>query len=228
MWSAAATWFVPGHTSQLMFLVMLSPHWWRRCRVFPGATGGSKVRLVVETQDEAAALVVNTTGEQFAQVYDRLKAMASRHRVRAGQPGLLCTTEIVHEAFLRMQSDEQGGPTFKGDLEFFSYAARAMRHILIDLARRQLSGKGGGELKRVDITETAAQEVMIDPTQALELDAAIADLAADSARAAQVLELHFFAGVPLDGVAELLKVSARTVDRDWRYARAFLAERLNP
>lgn len=164
---------------------------------------------------------IEPTDAMFMQVYDRLKAMAGRQRFKAGQPASLCTTEIVHELFLRMSSED--GPRFGHQLEFFAYAARAMRHVLVDLARHRATQKGGGDLVRIALTDPAAGSVAIDPSKALELDSALNALQEDSPRALQVLELHYFAGLPLERVAELTGVSARTVDRDWRYARSFLS-----
>lgn len=160
----------------------------------------------------------------FNEMYARLKAMAGKHRARAGSPTSLSTTEVVHELYLRMCSERD--LAFGHELEFFAYAARAMRHLLIDLARRRLSLKEGGDLLRVGITDPAVGVVSYEPTLALELDTALAALEADSPRAAQVVELHYFAGLSLDRVAEVTGTSPRTVDRDWRYARAFLATRM--
>jgi len=168
---------------------------------------------------------VDPTSAMFTQVYDRLKAMASRHRVRAGQPASLCTTEIVHELYLRMAGN-LAELSFQHELEFFSYAARAMRHVLVDLARRRFSLKEGGDLMRVGFTDPAVGAVSFDSAQALQLDAALRELEADSARAAQVVELHWFAGLPLERVAELVGISPRTADREWRYARSFIAVRM--
>jgi RNA polymerase sigma factor (TIGR02999 family) len=170
-------------------------------------------------------VAIEPTSALFTLVYARLKAMASRHRIRAGQPISVCTTEIVHELFLKMSGDQ--GPSFSRELEFFAYAARAMRNVLIDLARRRMSLKGGGDLIRVDITDPAVGAVSFEPAQALELDAALRALQADAPRAAQVMELHYFAGLSLERVAELTGSSPRTVDRDWRYARSFLAVRVS-
>lgn len=178
----------------------------------------SEGRSVSEASDSVA---VQPASAQFTLLYARLKAMASRQRARAGQPISLCTTEIVHELYLRMSGENR--PRFAHELEFFSYAARAMRHVLIDLARRRLSLKEGGDLIRVDVGDPAVGAVAIEPARALELDAAIRLLEQDAPRAAQVLELHYFAGLPLERVAELTGIAPRTVDRDWRYARSFLA-----
>jgi RNA polymerase sigma factor (TIGR02999 family) len=157
----------------------------------------------------------------FTEVYDRLKAMASRHRARASREQTLCTTEIVHELYLRMEDVAHGG--FADPLQFFAYAARAMRSIMVDMARQRQQMKRGAGLVRVPLDESSAGAVQVDPALALTLDAALGALENDDARAARVVELHFFAGLSLDQVAGLLGVSTRTVDRDWQYARAFLA-----
>jgi RNA polymerase sigma factor (TIGR02999 family) len=157
----------------------------------------------------------------FAEVYDRLKAMASRHLDRAGRQQTLNTTELVHETYLRMGRDD--GSEFEHSAQFFAYAARAMRSILVDLARQRQQLKKGGDQLRLSLTDPAANAVEVDAELALALDAGLAALEADDPRAAKVVELHFFAGLNLDRVGDLLGIARRTVDRDWRYARAFLA-----
>ena len=177
-----------------------------------------------DREGSQAVAAVEETDALFESVYARLKAMASRQRIRAGGPSSLCTTEVVHEVFLRMGGE--GGPTFGNSLQFFAYAARAMRHVLVDLARKRMNLKDGGDMVRIAMSDPAVESVSIEPAQAIELDAALRALEADSPRAAQVVELHYFAGLPLDKVAELTGISARTVDRDWRYARSFLSVQL--
>lgn len=167
------------------------------------------------------AVKVAPASALFQDMYARLKAMAGRQRNRAGGPKSVSTTEVVHELYLRM-CDERN-LEFGHELEFFAYAARAMRHLLVDLARRRLSLKDGGDLFRIAFTDPAVAGVSIEPAMALELDAALSALQADAPRAAQVVELHYFAGLPFPRVAEVLGLSARTVDRDWMYARAFLS-----
>ena len=157
----------------------------------------------------------------FQDMYSRLKAMAGKQRQRGSGPASVSTTEVVHELYLRM-CDERN-LQFGHELEFFAYAARAMRHLLVDLARRRQSLKEGGDLARIGFTDPAVGAVSIEPALALELDTALNALAADSPRAAQVVELHYFAGLPLPRVAEITGLSSRTVDRDWQYARAFLS-----
>lgn len=168
----------------------------------------------------AASEAVCTADPLFADVYQRLKAMASRQRARGGAPKTLCTTELVHETYLRMGESEN---RYEQSAQFFTYAARAMRHILTDAARRRVQPKRGGDQTRLDLTDPAVESVHVDPELAMQIHDALIALERDDPRAAQVVELHFFAGLDLGQVAELLSVTRRTIDRDWRYARAFLA-----
>jgi RNA polymerase sigma factor (TIGR02999 family) len=158
----------------------------------------------------------------YADLYDRLKAMASRQRLRGGAPRTLCTTELVHEAYLRMG---ESNFRYEQTAQFFAYAARAMRHILTDAARRRIQPKRGGDQARLMLSDPAVDSVLVDPQLALQLDDALVALEREDARAAQVVELHYFAGLDLQQVADTLGVARRTADRDWRYARAFLAAR---
>jgi RNA polymerase sigma factor (TIGR02999 family) len=153
----------------------------------------------------------------FAASYERLKSMAHRELSR-NQGGTISTTEVVHELYLRL-GDELN---FGAPDQFFAYAARSIRHILVDRARHRLSLRAGGELRVAKTTDLDANAVIIEPELALMLDRALDELAAANPRAAQVVELHYFAGLSLEQVAELLGVVRRTVDRDWRAARAYL------
>jgi RNA polymerase sigma factor (TIGR02999 family) len=146
--------------------------------------------------------------------------MASRQRLRNGAPKTLCTTELVHEAYLRM---DKSNSRFEKEGQFFAYAARAMRHILADAARRRLQPKRGGDQARLELNDPLVDSVHVDSQLALQLDDALTALEREDPRAAQVVELHYFAGLDLQQVSETLGVARRTVDRDWRYARAFLA-----
>ena len=157
----------------------------------------------------------------FAAAYARLKAMAHRELAR-GSPGTVNTTELVHELYLRL-GDEL---SFGAPDQFFAYAARAIRHILVDRARHRLSFKAGGDLQTIALTDPAVDGVAVEPELALLLDRALDELSAANPRAARVVELHYFAGLGLEEVARLLGVVRRTVDRDWRQARAFLLARV--
>jgi len=160
----------------------------------------------------------------FSDVYSQLRRLARGQR-GAGQD-TLNTTALVHELFLQMS---RGGENLKfiEPRQFYAYAAQAMRHLLIDRARARARIKRGGDLQRVDLTESAADPARMAPEQALALDAALRKLAVADARAAEVVELHYFAGLPVERIATLLGTSSRTIDRDWRYARAFLHSQLD-
>ena len=147
-----------------------------------------------------------------------------RQRARAGSPLTLCTTEVVHELYLRMNGENE--LRFSHEYEFFSYASRAMRHVLVDLARRRMSLKEGGDMIRIELQDADTGSIVFDSSRLLDLDAALRELEADAPRAAQVVEMHYFGGLSLDRVAELSGVAPRTVDRDWRYARSFIAVRV--
>ncbi len=101
-----------------------------------------------------------------------------------------------------------------------------MRHILLDRAKLQMRLKREDTRLRVALTDPDVETLAIDPAQALELDAALDALLLQDARAADVVDLHYFAGLGLDQVATLLGVAPRTVARDWRFASAFLKARL--
>lgn len=159
----------------------------------------------------------------FTQVYDRLKAMASR-RLAGQRHGTLATTELVHELYLRI--GDRDDLKFEAPAQFFAYAARAMRHLLMNRARDRLRLRAGGQWLRVTLDDHDSRLAIDTAEQALALDAALEALAQEDARAAQVVELRYFAGMSLEQVAESLGCARRTVDRDWRFARAFIKARL--
>lgn len=156
----------------------------------------------------------------FEKVYDRLKAMASRQLGR-GAHNTLDTTALVHEAWLKFEAGRS--LSFEHSAQFFAYAARAMRHVLIDRARARMRQKAGGDWMRVTFSANAGNLSALDSAeQVLALDAALNQLEQSDPRAAKVVELRYFAGLSPAQVAELLRVTRRTVDRDWRFASAFL------
>ena len=158
----------------------------------------------------------------FGDFYQDLRRLA-HHQRTPGDGATLDTTALVHELYLQMSRNELD---FEQTRQFYAYAARAMRHLLVDRARERMRMKHGGDLRRTDYRDTLAGQVTIDPQHALELDQALRRLAQDDARAAEVVELHYFAGLPLERIAELCELSVRTVHRDWQYARAFLGAQL--
>ena len=158
----------------------------------------------------------------FAQVYARLKAMASR-QLAARRGATLETTALVHELYLRMCKRELA---FEHQAQFFAYAARAMRHLLSDRARDRLRLRAGGGWFAVTLQTDALHLVVESAEEALALEEALQQLERSDPRAARVVELRYFIGLSLEETATVLGRARRTVDRDWRFARAFLQEQL--
>ena len=155
----------------------------------------------------------------FSDVYERLKGLASRQLAR-GARGTLDTTALVHELYLRLNTGRE--LAFAHPEQFFAYAARAMRHLLVDRARDRLRFKAGGDWIKVTLTGDHAIPAIESAEQALAIEEALERLERTDARAARVAELRWFAGLEPEQVAAVLKVTRRTADRDWRFARAFL------
>jgi RNA polymerase sigma factor (TIGR02999 family) len=161
----------------------------------------------------------------FQTVYHELRDSA--HRMRRTQQGdTLNTTQLVHELYLRMR--KSNAANFAVKAQFFAYAGRAMRSIMVDHARARLTSRAQVPGLSLDHVEASALEPeKLSPESALMLDAALDRLVLEDARAAKVVELHFFAGLSIAEIAEHLDLASRTVDRDWRFARAFLQSQLD-
>jgi RNA polymerase sigma factor (TIGR02999 family) len=163
---------------------------------------------------------------RVAQLYQQLRSIARRQRRQHGEALTLDTTALVHEAWLQLEDRSEGSIAPR---DFFAYAAQAMRNLLIDHARRRLRPKHGGDLDRTQLDEDDALPTpTLAPEQLLDLDAALAALELEQPRSARVVMLHYFAGLDFDRIAEALGLSTRTVMRDWRFARAWLHQRLLP
>jgi RNA polymerase sigma factor (TIGR02999 family) len=136
----------------------------------------------------------------------------------------LRTTELVHEAFLKLAG---GSATdWESRAHFFGAAARAMRQVLVDFARRRAAEKRGGGWERVSLSDTdGAIEVELD--QILTLEEALDRLDGVDRRLRQVVELRFFAGLSEGDIARMLGVTTRTVERDWLKARLILLRALD-
>ena len=150
--------------------------------------------------------------------YDELRGMA-RGFMAAERPGhTLQATALVHEVQMRLL----GGDVLPGAnrRQFLNYAARAMRHLLVDHARaRQREKRAGGKRRPLEDQFLGLTEPGVD---ILEIDEALERLASLDERKCRVVELKFFAGLEGDRIAEVLEVSPATVDRDWRIARRWL------
>jgi len=163
----------------------------------------------------------------FARVYEELRSIAhARLRGEHGHPSLQ-TTELVHEAYLRLRGRD--GNAWPGRGQFFAAAALAMRRILIERARARSRVKRGGDADGraaarvpLDLEEVVALADDRDPEAILAMDEAIDRLAGKDDRAAQVVRLRFYGGLDVEETAEALGTSTRTVLRDWAFARAWL------
>ena len=161
--------------------------------------------------------------ELYALVYEELKRVAHHHLHVTNAQATLSTTELVHEAYLKLSPGPAAG--WQGRAHFFGAASRAMRQVLVDFARRQRALKRGGLMTRVSLGQAdAALELELDAI--LTLDAALDRLDAADARLRQIVELRFFGGLPESEIAEVLGVTTRTVERHWLKARLFLLREL--
>jgi RNA polymerase sigma factor (TIGR02999 family) len=157
-------------------------------------------------------------------IYDELRKLAAA-RLAAERPGqTLQPTALVHEAYLRLVGGDPAGG-WDGRGHFFAAAAEAMRRILIEQARRKGRAKRGGGRKRIDLDD-ADLFSLAAPDELLLIDEAIAELAQEDARAAQLVRLRYFAGLSVEEAADLSGLSRSTAYEHWSYARAWLHCRL--
>lgn len=158
----------------------------------------------------------------FARIYAELKRIAAAE-LRRNPGATLDTTALVHEAWAKLAANYAGTLESRG--HYYSLAARAMRQILVDQARRRIADKRGGGERPAELGEATA---LADAraSEVLAIDQALSRLARRDARAARVVEWHFFGGFTFDEIAVELKLSERTVRGDWALARAVLAREL--
>jgi RNA polymerase sigma factor (TIGR02999 family) len=162
--------------------------------------------------------------ELLRTVYGELRRMAQSRLGAEGEPTIQAT-ELVHEAWLRLS----GGADWENRRHFFAAAAESMRRILVDRARARMSQKRGGQFTRLPL-EIAAEFTTadtFDPDLLVALDAALTDLENENESAARVVKLRFFAGLTVPETAALLGVDERTVIRKWKFAQAWLYQRLS-
>jgi RNA polymerase sigma factor (TIGR02999 family) len=183
------------------------------------ASDGDITRILASLRDGDP----DALGSLFPIVYAELREIA--HRQLAGhQRGTLSTTAVVHEAYLKLVGSETVDVGNRA--HFFSLAARAMRQIMIDYARKRLAKKRGGGVPR-DLLGDRAIAIEDRAGELLDLDRALERLMTLDERLGRLVELRFFAGLSVEETAVLLEVSPRTVKRDWQKARAFLYDDLH-
>ncbi|MHC4697007.1 MAG: ECF-type sigma factor [Planctomycetota bacterium] len=158
------------------------------------------------------------------QVYDELRSLA-RTRLRRAPPGqTLQATALVHEAYLRIV--QRGDAAWDSRGHFFAAAAKAMRDILVERARRKMTKKHGGGRRRVS---GRGMEPTVEPPSedVLAVDEALKRLEQDDPRKGQVVNMRYFAGMTTAETAAALGISVATVGREWRYIRSWLEGQLH-
>ncbi len=152
-------------------------------------------------------------------LYDELRSLAKARLAKSPPGNTLQPTALVHEAYLRLVGNQDPGWNSKG--HFFAAAAQAMRNILVDQARRKNAQKRSGGEQRL---EMAAEHLAIEPPKEdlLALNEALTELERIDPRKAEIVMLHYFAGLTLPETAESLGISLSNVTREWRAARALL------
>ncbi len=187
---------------------------------------------MVDPQDHAVTVVLQAIADGDEQaaaellplVYEELRSLA-RSRMGLLAPGqTLQPTALVHEAYLRVVGDAD--PGWDGRGHFFAAAAQAMRQIIVEQARRKAAVKHGGGRERVDLA--VATPAIEPPTdEVLALDETLKDLEKHSPRKAELVTLRYFGGLTMEEAASAVGVSVGTVERDWRYVKAWMHDRLS-
>lgn len=157
-------------------------------------------------------------------VYGELRRLAHSYLRGKYQDLTLQTTELVHEAYLKLI--DQHSVSFENRAQFFALSATAMRRILLDNARRHSSAKRGSGGAKVSLDDAA--EISADVNEDLvALDEALQELEKFDAQQAKIIELRYFGGLTIKETAEVLKISPATVKREWTLARAWLYQKLH-
>lgn len=176
------------------------------------------------------ALADATTGDSsadervWALVYDELHRIAHRELASEREGHTLSTTALIHEAYFKLVDHER---TARRDrAHFYALACRAMRQVLVDHARRRNALKRHGGWRRVTLDDDVGA-VGPEADDLVALDEALTRLGEYNERLGRVVELRFYGGLTTEEVAELLDVDARTVERDWHRAKAYLYRMLD-
>lgn len=186
---------------------------------YPAPGEVTRLLAAVRAGDDAAV------DRLFPLVHGELRAIAARLLRREAPGHTLEPTELVHEAYLRLAAAGPGGAENRA--HFLGIAARAMRHLLVDHARRRKSAKRGGGVVPLRVS-SAQVGINLDSDELLALDDALDRLSELEPRLRQVVECRFFGGLTEEETAAALNVTSRTVQRDWAKARAWLYKELYP
>jgi RNA polymerase sigma factor (TIGR02999 family) len=164
-------------------------------------------------------IAVTAADDLFSTLYADLHRMARRELAKRGGGLTLDATSLLHEAYLDVSGRE--GTAFPDHHRFMAYAARVMRGIIIDYARRRHAQKRGGEVE-ITSMETEIADAVAGTEELTRVSDALDELAAIDPRLAQVVDLKFFCGFSFAEIAAMLTVSERTAQRDWEKARIYL------
>jgi RNA polymerase sigma factor (TIGR02999 family) len=178
----------------------------------------TRILSAIEQGDPQAA------EELLPLVYNELRRLAAVKLAQERPGQTLQPTALVHEAYLRLLGEENG-QHWKGRGHFFGAAAEAMRRILIDLARRKCGQRRGGARQRCELLDGDLIDAPLNE-ELLDVDEALSKLAAVDSQAAELVKLRVFAGMTVEEIAEVQRISPRTVKRNWAYARAWLGREL--
>lgn len=158
-------------------------------------------------------------------VYQELRMLAAARLALQGPAPTLQATALVHEAYLKLVSGPNGDQLgFASRAQFFAAASRSMRNILVDHARARMAQKRGGGHGRVELNEDLIGFAS-QPEQIIALHELLSELESHDARKASIVSMRFFGGMTGDEIASVLGTSARTIDREWRFARAWMQVR---
>jgi RNA polymerase sigma factor (TIGR02999 family) len=183
------------------------------------STSANATQLLVEGRQGHKEAV----DQLLPQVFDELRSVAHRLLQRRPAGGVLDTTGLVHEAYLKLI--DQSRVEWSDQAHFQALSARAMRQILVDHFRREQADKRGGHLDEVTL-RSGLIPIGQRGELLLALDDTLSRLSAADPRKAQVVMYRFFGGMPGHAIADVLDVSPRTVQRDWRTAKAWLSRAL--
>jgi RNA polymerase sigma factor (TIGR02999 family) len=178
---------------------------------------------ITQLLNRAAADDATATAELLPLIYAELRLLARRRLARLPSGHTLQATALVHEAYLRVVDDRD--QVWEGRRHFFFVAARAMRDILVEDARRKAAQKRGGDLVRIELGDDLGVEAPAD--RLLTLDLSLGRLEQDDPEGYELVMLRYFTGLSLAEVAASWGVSLSTVERKWRFVKAWLAREMD-